>query len=127
MLSHDNLTWSAISIVEGLGVERGCERLLSYLPLSHVAAQIIDLYIPIIVAATVYFADEGALKGTLVDNLKQVRPTTFFAVPRVWEKIYEKMMQVGAQSGSIKKMIAGWAKSQALRYYTDKMKGQVFC
>lgn len=123
MLSHDNLTWSAISIIEGLGIEPGCERLLSYLPLSHVAAQIVDLYIPIVVAATIYFADEGALKGTLVENLKLAKPTTFFAVPRVWEKIYEKMMQVGSQSGTIKKMLGNWAKNQSLQYYTDKMQG----
>lgn len=123
MLSHDNLIWSTISIFETLAIDVDCERILSYLPLSHVAAQIVDLYIPIILAATVYIADEGALKGTLVDNLKRAKPTIFFAVPRVWEKIYEKMMQVGSQSSGMKKMLATWAKNQALQYYTDKMQG----
>lgn len=99
------------------------ERIVSYLPLSHVAAQMVDIYIPLNCAGTLYFADKDALKGTLVNNLKEARPTTFFAVPRVWEKIHEKMMQVAAQNSGLKKMIASWAKASALQYYTDKMDG----
>ena len=41
-----------------------------------------------------YFADKNALKGSLVATLKEVRPTIFFGVPRIYEKIQEKM-QVG--------------------------------
>lgn len=123
MLSHDNLIFDAVNIIEAIGVEAGYERLLSYLPLSHIAAQTVDMYIGVIAAATLYFADEGALKGTLVNNLKDTRPTTFFAVPRVWEKIHEKMMQIGAQNGGLKKMLASWAKEQALQHYDAKMKG----
>ena len=39
--------------------------------------------------SAVYFADKYALKGTLLDTMKEVRPTLFFGVPRVWEKIME--------------------------------------
>ena len=42
--------------------------------------------------STVYFADKDALKGTLVNTLKEALPTVFLGVPRVWEKIQEKMM-----------------------------------
>ena len=42
-----------------------------------------------------YFADKNALKGTLTDTLKEVQPTLFFGVPRVWEKIQEKMVAIG--------------------------------
>ena len=41
--------------------------------------------------ATVYFADKNALKGSLLATLKEVRPTIFFGVPRIYEKIQEKM------------------------------------
>lgn len=44
-------------------------------------------------------------------------------VPRVWEKIYEKMMAVGATSGLIKRFISGWAKQQSLNHYCDQMNG----
>ena len=42
--------------------------------------------------------------------MKEVRPTFFFGVPRVWEKIQEKMVAVGRSGSDLKKWIAGWAK-----------------
>ena len=38
--------------------------------------------------------DKNALRGTLVENMKEIRPTQFLGVPRVWEKMQEKMMEV---------------------------------
>jgi long-chain-fatty-acid--CoA ligase ACSBG len=70
------------------------ERLVSYLPLSHIAAQIVDIYCPMCVGATVYFAQPDALKGSLVKTMKDVRPTFFFGVPRVWEKMQENIEKV---------------------------------
>jgi len=46
-----------------------------------------------------FFADPSALQGSLVETLKDVRPTFFFSVPRVWEKIDEKLKEVAAQNG----------------------------
>ena len=62
-------------------------RVLSYLPLSHIAAFQIDLIGPMGFAGTTYFADRLVLKGSLVENLLWCRPTVFFGVPRVWEKV----------------------------------------
>lgn len=73
--------------------------------------------------ATVYFADKNALKGSLVETLTFARPTAFLGVPRVWEKIYEKMMIVARNNGPIKTWIATWAKSQGLYYNMNKMNG----
>lgn len=123
MLNHDNFTWDALTITERLTIERGKEVLLSYLPLSHVAAQVLDIYITITTGASLYFADKDALKGTLVNTLQEVQPTKFLAVPRVWEKIYEKMMQVASQNGYIKKSIASWAKAHALQHHINRIKG----
>nr|CAD7429841.1 unnamed protein product [Timema monikensis] len=124
MLSHDNLTWSAHVVGEYLHVVPGSgEKLVSFLPLSHVAAQCVDIHLALFEAATVYFADKDALKGTLVNTLQEVRPTRFLGVPRVWEKIYEKMTRIGSQNGSIKRSIATWAKGHGLQHNLDKMNG----
>lgn len=75
------------------------------------------------IASTVYFADKDALKGSLVETLVTAQPTIFFGVPRVWEKIYEKMQEKARSNGVIKTWIANWAKAQGLSYYTNKMNG----
>ena len=72
-------------------IEEATERLVSYLPLNHIAAQMFDIYLAISTAATVYISDPMALKGTLPQTLQQVNPTLFIGVPRVWEKISEKI------------------------------------
>lgn len=77
----------------------------------------------IMLAATVHFADPSALKGTLVNTLVAVQPTIFLAVPRVWEKIYEKMQEKARSNGAIKTWIGKWAKTQGLNYHTNKMNG----
>ena len=70
------------------------DRIISFLPLSHIAAQLIDIYVPMTVGGASYFAQPDALKGSLVTSIKDIKPTVFFGVPRVWEKIQEKMVQV---------------------------------
>jgi len=74
-------------------------------------------------ASTVYFADPSALKGTLINTLLVAQPTLFLGVPRVWEKIYEKMQETARSNGVIKTWIAKWAKAQGLYYYANKMNG----
>lgn len=50
------------------------------------------------------------MQGSLGETLKEVRPTALFGVPRVWEKIQEKMIEAGKSRGMISKMIVQWAK-----------------
>ncbi|TMW44658.1 hypothetical protein DOY81_010262, partial [Sarcophaga bullata] len=120
MLSHDNITYDVRAILKSLErVVAGSEVLVSYLPLSHVAAQTVDIYIMASVAGCVYFADKDALKGTLVKSLQDARPTRFMGVPRVYEKFQERMVAVSSTSGSFKKMLAGWAKGVTLKHYME--------
>ncbi|XP_063869884.1 long-chain-fatty-acid--CoA ligase ACSBG2-like isoform X4 [Scylla paramamosain] len=114
MLSHDNITWTAHANCINADFHAGKENLVSFLPLSHVAAQMADIYITMYAGATCYFAQPDALKGSLGQTLKEVRPTRFLGVPRVWEKIHEKMMEVGRKTTGVKKSIATWAKSVGL-------------
>ncbi|XP_013385720.1 long-chain-fatty-acid--CoA ligase ACSBG2 isoform X3 [Lingula anatina] len=123
MLSHDNYTWLSRKIVGATRLKFGQEVLVSYLPLSHVAAQIVDIYGPLIAGAAVYFARPDALKGTLRITLNEVHPTVFFGVPRVWEKIQEGLKELGKQTTGIKKKVATWAKGVGYKGSMSLMNG----
>ncbi|KAM7019001.1 long-chain-fatty-acid--CoA ligase ACSBG2-like isoform 2-T2 [Tautogolabrus adspersus] len=124
MLSHDNLTWTCNQAAVTLDINYAEEVTISYLPLSHVAAQIIDIWLAISFANTTYFADPDALKGSLVNTMKEARPTCFLGVPRVWEKMQEKMKAVGAKASPMRRSVASWAKSIGLQYNYSIMNGE---
>ncbi|XP_046571351.1 long-chain-fatty-acid--CoA ligase ACSBG2-like isoform X3 [Haliotis rubra] len=115
MLSHDNVTWTAKATGDANKLRFGEEISVSYLPLSHVAAQVLDIYLPISFGGTVNFAGPDALKGTLGQTLKEIRPTSFFGVPRVWEKMMERMLAIGKETTGLKKKISTWAKGVGLK------------
>lgn len=124
MLSHDNITWTSNSLmVQFENLQMGKECVVSYLPLSHIAGQMLDLFLTLTVAGTVYFAEKDAMKGSLIKTLTEVRPTVFLTVPRIFEKIQEKMVEASAQSNEIKKMLGSWAKNVTLQHYLDRMAG----
>ena len=96
MITHDNITWQVENSLQAsrYGGFTESDIMISYLPLSHIAAQMLDIFSPIATGMPVYFAQPDALKGSLGATLKEVRPTVFFGVPRVWEKIYGTCMSV---------------------------------
>ncbi|XP_033707938.2 long-chain-fatty-acid--CoA ligase ACSBG1 isoform X1 [Tursiops truncatus] len=117
MLSQDNITWTAhygsqAGDIQPAEVQQ--EVVVSYLPLSHIAAQIYDLWTGIQWGAQVCFAETDALKGSLVNTLREVEPTSHMGVPRVWEKIMERIQEVAAQSGFIRRKMLLWAMSVTL-------------
>ncbi|XP_076751867.1 acyl-CoA synthetase bubblegum family member 1 isoform X2 [Xylocopa sonorina] len=122
MLSHDNVIHDARLIATIFNFKPDY-RVISYLPLSHVAAQVVDIYLSLYGGISLYFADKNALKGTLINTMHEVRPTAFLGVPRVWEKIYEKMQTVARNNGTVKTWISSWAKSKALHYNLNKLNG----
>ncbi|NXU52153.1 ACBG2 ligase, partial [Turnix velox] len=126
MLSHDNLTWTAAvagSFIQLTDAKEKQELVVSYLPLSHIAAQMCDIWSAMAFGAQVFFAQPDALKGTLVDTLREVRPTAFLGVPRVWEKMEEKMKSVGAKSSTLRRKVATWAKGVGLQTNLKRMNG----
>jgi len=120
MLSHDNCTWNCKSLLESLKQMdwNGDHGIISYLPLSHIAAQITDIHAPLAIMThfsgnvTVTFARPDALKGSLAITLKATQPTIFFGVPRVWEKMEETIKAIGKKTTGVTKMIGDWAKSK---------------
>lgn len=115
MLSHDNLTWCAGTFSHSFKIQRDSEVMVTYLPLSHIAGQIVDIYISMKYGAVVYFAKPDALKGSLLGTLKEVRPTVFVGVPRVWEKMVEGIKHKSREFGFFRKKIGAWAKSVGYR------------
>ncbi|KAM6201944.1 long-chain-fatty-acid--CoA ligase ACSBG1 isoform 2-T2 [Rhynchocyon petersi] len=117
MLSQDNITWTArygsqAGDIQPAEIQQ--EVVVSYLPLSHIAAQIYDLWTGIQWGAQVCFAEPDALKGSLVNTLREVEPTSHMGVPRVWEKIMERIQEVAAQSGFLRRKMLLWAMSVTL-------------
>ncbi|MEQ2285899.1 Long-chain-fatty-acid--CoA ligase acsbg2, partial [Ameca splendens] len=62
--------------------------------------------------------------GSLVNTLREARPTGFLGVPRVWEKMQERMKAVGAKGSPLRKRVADWAKAVGLQYSYSVMNGE---
>jgi long-chain-fatty-acid--CoA ligase ACSBG len=120
MLSHDNLTWDALAGIDMIE-KYTCKKMesdqvfLSYLPLSHISAQLLDFLFAAATGGSIWFATPDALKGGLLPLLQQTRPTFFFGVPRVWEKIKDAMTAKSVNNSWIKSLLIRWAKESALK------------
>ena len=119
MLSHDNIYWECMMGIKVSGAQKKEEVFVSYLPLSHIAGQYQDIWVALLSLSTVVFADSMALKGTLLETLKEARPTIFVGVPRVWEKIKEGMQDKGRASRGLKKMVAEACKKAGLDFHLN--------
>jgi len=128
MCSHDSLSFVGKAVTTemnstGFGTS-GEERGLSYLPLSHIAGLMIDIVGPMSLTArnpgvweSMFFARPYDLKaGSIGDRLKASKPTVFFGVPLVWEKMADRVKAIGAASTGMKKTISDWAKAKALEH-----------
>lgn len=125
MISHDNIVTLVRHFANDIiKLKIYGERLVSYLPLSHIAAQFIDIFTPLVIGATVYFAQPDALKGTLQSTLVEAKPTFFFGVPRVWEKMQEKITAIIEQQSGIKLTLFQWARKQATEHINSNFFGQ---
>jgi long-subunit acyl-CoA synthetase (AMP-forming) len=120
MISHANFTWSADAIARANDLHAD-DRGVSYLPLSHVAEQILSIHVPMLVGGQTVFAESIEALGT---TLVEVRPTAFFGVPRVWEKIQAKMEAAGAKASPLRRRIAKWARSVGLRAGYAEQRGE---
>ncbi|GAB5371044.1 hypothetical protein AAMO2058_001545300 [Amorphochlora amoebiformis] len=128
MVSHDNILWTSFTVLSHNGIigsDKEEERLISYLPLSHVAGMMIDIICPVFLTANgdrpawfcAYFARPYDLKlATIVERFKAVRPTIFLGVPRVWEKIAEKLQAIGRKTKGLLKTISTAAKKVGLEH-----------
>ncbi|CAD7942467.1 unnamed protein product [Amoebophrya sp. A25] len=131
MLSHDSICATATGMIYAVDKHLlGNQRVLSYLPLSHIAGMLADVMLPLVLTArfqkpcSVFFARKYDLSdGTLKDRLTFVRPTMFLGVPRVWEKMGEAMKAAGAAAPPMLRKLSTWAKGVRLADYRSTMLG----
>lgn len=126
-ITYENICFTCSKMTQIYNLKN--ERIVSYLPLSHIAASMLDMFCHFYHQGQIHFAKPDALQGTLVDTLKVANPTVFLAVPRVWEKIMEKMQATAAKKysgtiGQILKSIMDFAKRKALEYHEANMNQQ---
>jgi long-chain acyl-CoA synthetase len=114
MLSHRNLTSNAIVCAE-LVMSTHHERALSFLPLCHIYERtLVNIYI--YSGVSVYYAEN---LNTIPVNLREVRPHIFSTVPRLLEKIYEKILERSDHLPMLQRRIAQWALGLAMQYDPD--------
>ncbi len=120
MLSHKNIVSNLMDVrevIEGVGfVER---KALSFLPLNHILEKMVS-YVYLFYGFSIYYAES---METIAANLKEARPTIFITVPRLLEKVYEKIMATGSQLKGVKKALFFWAVGLGKRFEIGKDMG----
>lgn len=117
MLSHHNILDNIMNVEELLIPVCGAsDRALSFLPLNHIFERVIS-YVYIFRGVSIYYAES---LDTVGENLKEVKPNLFSTVPRLLEKVYEKIMNKGRELTGIKKNLFFWAVGVGSRFEVDK-------
>lgn len=112
MLSHRNIVCNVqASMPEFSFAEKG-GKALSFLPLNHIFERMVT-YVYLQAGVSIYYAES---MDTIGDNLKEVRPMVFTTVPRLLEKVYEKIMAKGLELNGIKRALFFWALELGKKY-----------
>ena len=120
MLTQDNLAWTAAQARELAQATRD-DRLVSYLPLSHVAEQMFTIHLAAVAGYPVYFAES---LDRLNANLVEVEPTLFFGVPRVWEKFHAGVLEKLKENHGVKAKLVEQATAVGRRVVESLCQGQ---
>lgn len=120
MLSHKNILSNVISSSPVFNdfIEKN-DRALSFLPLNHIFERMVS-YIYLFNGVSIYYAESIEKIG---ENLKEVKPSVFTTVPRLLEKVYERIMGKGQELTGIKKKLFFWAIDIASRFDISKNQG----
>jgi len=110
-LSHLNILSNVKSISEIMPMN-DAHRMISFLPICHIFERT-AIYFYLYIGGSVYFAESIEKVG---ENLKEIKPNYFTTVPRLMEKIYDKIMDKGRNLSPVKKAIFGWAVNLANHY-----------
>ncbi|MBP6660827.1 MAG: long-chain fatty acid--CoA ligase [Chitinophagales bacterium] len=120
MLSHTNIVSNVLTVRAELPITQG-QVSLSFLPLCHIFERMV-IYTYLHAGANVYYSEVE----TLAEKLPTVKPHFFTTVPRLLEKVYEKVMNGGMEQTGIKKKIFFWAMGLADQYEYDQKPSFLF-
>lgn len=119
MLSHKNIISNAKAVSKVISSIKPGMKTLSFLPLSHIFERT-GLYTYMHMGISIYFAESI---DTIGENLKEVKPHFFASVPRLLEKVYDKIVKKGYELSGIKKQLFFWALHLGQRYELNKNQG----
>ncbi len=112
MLSHQNISANIRRSADRLPIEMGKSKALSFLPICHIYERMLS-YMYQYCGVEVYFAES---LETISENLQEIHPDVMTAVPRLLEKVYDKIYAKGAALTGIKKALFFWAVNLGLVY-----------
>ncbi|MBE7443201.1 MAG: long-chain fatty acid--CoA ligase [Flavobacteriales bacterium] len=118
MLTHKNFISNVLASEPRLPIAKE-QKALSFLPLCHVFERMLD-YLYIYKSVSIYYAES---MDTIADNLKEVKPQLFATVPRLLEKVYDKIVTKGTELTGIKKKLFFWALELGLQFDPNENKG----
>ncbi len=112
MLSHDNVVSNVIESEKRVPLSKGDSKALSFLPVCHIFERMI-LYLYQYCGVEIYFAES---LEKMTENLKEINPNVMTAVPRLYEKVYDKIVAKGSELKGIKRALFFWAINLGLKY-----------
>ena len=121
ILSHNNILSNARGGVETLYV-KSTDTFLSFLPLCHVFERMAGQFCPLIAGSTIAYAESIE---TVAQNLVEVKPTIMCSVPRLFEKMYGRVLENAEASSSLKKKIFYWAIKIGKKYSEATKRGKI--
>ncbi len=121
MLSHRNIISNILSVSDILPLE-STHRALSFLPLCHIFERVV-VYTYFYTGASIYYAES---METIGENIKEVKPHFFSSVPRLLEKVYDKIVGTGHTLTGIKKSLFFWALNLGLEFDDQGKNGPIY-
>ena len=119
MLSHKNIVSNVLDSIERIPIQEGKSKAMSFLPVCHIFERML-LYVYQYHSVSVYFAESIE---KISDNLKEVKPNVMSVVPRLLEKVYDKIYAKGTELTGIKKKLFFWAVDLGLQWKPYRQNG----
>lgn len=122
MLSHKNIVFTVFKTAKALDLSKGNHRIISYLPICHIFERTASYYNQFM-GFQVYFAESIE---TIGDTIREVKPHYLAVVPRLLEKIFDKIVDKGSALKGIKKQLFFWALSLGEKYEAYNKNGAIY-
>jgi len=120
MLTHDNIYSNVMAVRDEIPFD-GNDVSLSFLPLSHIFERSGGYYMMITTGTSIAYAESF---DTIPRNLMELKPTIVLSVPRLYEKMYARVLDAALSGGFIKKQLFFWAKNVADKWADEKLAGR---